>query len=743
MKLSLCVIAGNVEGIMPRFLEQFQPLADEVIVVSAVGNLDPDWSLANAKKAGCRTDVYLNKHIEDRAHWPHVDDFAAARNMACDMATGDWLMWADTDDTITADSIAQIRRLIEDIGDSDVDGVLMRYVVPEDGVVNWRERLWRRGAARWVHPIHECLEFKEGAKHIRFDGAEVVHASEKRSASRDERNLRILESIPDAERTISQRFHVFQSLIALDRNADAIPKAIEFIGLEGVGKNERYEAFFQLARLADDDVTKRDMLLQALAVDPNRPEAYGELALANIPLDPQASLGWSAAMLALPMPPEPPWNLRRSYYGQLGIGLRGMALRANGRHEEANALEGNHFIRNGAKISLLHATRGRPAQAWKARMNWLRSADNPDAIEHIFGLDRDDATAIPLMTVRHVVSHPIAGEGPVGAWNACAAASSGEILIQLSDDWEPVRGWDTAIIKAIGDTSKPAVLAVSDGHRKDDLLCMAILTQARYKQQGHLFHPEFFSMFSDNWFSECAFRDGVVIDARDRITFEHLHPAFGKGEIDETYARSNADYRYAAGAKILKRLRTGLRLPPDIEGWCDYRSFYRAVADVIPPGGKFVEIGSWMGQSAVVLCQRLQDIEKAAEVTCVDTFQGEQNQPAHLEIVAGMGGSTRWKFEENIKAAGVADMISVIQSDSAEAASHFDDESLDGVFIDAAHDYDSVVKDVAAWFPKVKPGGIFAGHDYPWHEVEKAVNEHAVANGYTVASVGRCWIKQP
>ena len=164
MKLSLCVIAGNVEGIMPRFLEQFQPLADEVIVVRAIGNQEPDGTLAIAEARGCKTGEYHNWHDlfcgeENRPQckhdWPHVDDFAAARNMACDMATGDWLIWADTDDTITADSIAQIRRLIEDIGDSDVDGVLMRYVVPEDGVVNWRERLWRRGSARWVNPIHE------------------------------------------------------------------------------------------------------------------------------------------------------------------------------------------------------------------------------------------------------------------------------------------------------------------------------------------------------------------------------------------------------------------------------------------------------------------------------------------------------------------------------------------------------------------------------------------------------------
>lgn len=730
MKLSLCVIAGNVERIMPRFLKEVEGLADEVIVVSAIGNLDPDWTLANAKKAGCKTDVYLNKHIGERAHWPHVDDFAAARNTACEMATGDWLIWLDTDDTLSPDFAPQVRRLLEDIGDKDVDGVLMRYVVPEDGVVNWRERIWRKGAARWVHPIHECLEFREGAKHIRFDGAEVIHASEKRHRSRDERNLRILESIPESERTISQRFHVFQTLIALDRNAEAIPKAIEFVGLEGTGKNERYEAFFQLARLAEDEDQKHAMLMQALATDPTRPEAYGELCLACIPHDPQASLGWSAAMLGLPKLAEPPWNLRRAYYGQLGIGLRGMALRANGRQEEADALEKNHFIRNGAKISLLHATRGRPAQAWRCRMNWLRAADNPDAIEHIFGLDIDDPGAIPLATVRHVWNHPMHGHGPVGAWNSCAVVSGGQILIQLSDDWEPFQGWDTAILGAIGDPSKPAVLAVGDGNRKDDLLCMAILTRARYKQKGYLFHPEFFSMYSDNWFSECAFRDGVVIDARERIVFEHLHPAFGKGEMDETYARSNADYRYKTGEGILKRLREGVKVSADIEGWFDFRDVYDYVAATLPDGGTFVEVGSWKGKSAIYLAHRLEDIYKGVWVDCVDTFEGDGDTGKRNVYGA---------FESNKHEARAGEILVTRETSSLEMAGACEEESLDGIFIDAAHDYESVKADISAWLPKVKPGGFFGGHDIDAPGVKQAVDEA----GFEYVTQGRCWIKKP
>ena len=738
-KLSLCVIAGNVENQIERFLKAFMPVADEVIVVRATGwQVESDKTLSIAKKRGCRAGEYWN-NPENK--WPHVDDFAAARNMACDMATGDWLMWADTDDIITPDSVVQIRRLLEDIADKDVQGVLMRYVVPEDGVINWRERIWRRGSARWQNPIHECLHFNEDAKSMRFEGAEIIHASEKRSAARDERNLRILESIPEETRTVSQKFHVFQSLIALDRNAEAIPKAVEFVQLPDVGKNERYEAFFQLARLAEDSDTKKQMLTQALVTDPTRREAYGELGLATIPADAPAALGWTTAMGALRIPQEAPWNLRRAYYGKLGVSLQAMALRANARTEEADALETNHFIRAGAKISLLHATRGRPSKAWKTRMEWLRLASNPDAVEHIFAIDSNDAESLMLCIARCVV---VSGNGgPVDAWNEAARHAKGEILVQLSDDFEPFQGWDIAIIDAIGDTSKPAVLAVSDGHRTDSLLCMAILTRARYQAQGHLFHPEFFSMFSDNWFTECAHLDDVVIDARDRITFEHLHPAFGKAEMDATYARSNDTQNYARGAKTFERLTSGITLARDISGWCDYSAFYRALAQSLPAGGTFVEIGSWMGQSISFFCQELQDFGKTATIHCVDTFQGEQNQPAHLAIVDDNGGSIRQVFDRNTKAAGVSEMIQVIAGDSAESASLFEDASLDAVYIDAAHDYDSVVKDIAAWFPKIKPAGVFSGHDYPHWEVKQAVDEHAAANGYTIEQIGRVWMRTP
>jgi hypothetical protein len=49
---------------------------------------------------------------------------------------------------------------------------------------------------------------------------------------------------------------------------------------------------------------------------------------------------------------------------------------------------------------------------------------------------------------------------------------------------------------------------------------------------------------------------------------------------------------------------------------------------------------------------------------------------------------------------------------SAEAAKLYKSETLDFVYIDANHSYEECRKDIGLWFPKLKKGGIFAGHDY-------------------------------
>ena len=61
---------------------------------------------------------------------------------------------------------------------------------------------------------------------------------------------------------------------------------------------------------------------------------------------------------------------------------------------------------------------------------------------------------------------------------------------------------------------------------------------------------------------------------------------------------------------------------------------------------------------------------------------------------------------------GNEDRANIIRATSETASTLFQDNSLDFVYIDANHSYDHIKKDLELWYPKVKKGGVFAGHDY-------------------------------
>lgn len=49
---------------------------------------------------------------------------------------------------------------------------------------------------------------------------------------------------------------------------------------------------------------------------------------------------------------------------------------------------------------------------------------------------------------------------------------------------------------------------------------------------------------------------------------------------------------------------------------------------------------------------------------------------------------------------------------SPDISTEFEDNYFDFIYIDAWHTYESVTKDLIAWWPKLKDGGLFCGDDY-------------------------------
>jgi hypothetical protein len=86
--------------------------------------------------------------------------------------------------------------------------------------------------------------------------------------------------------------------------------------------------------------------------------------------------------------------------------------------------------------------------------------------------------------------------------------------------------------------------------------------------------------------------------------------------------------------------------------------------------------------------------------------------------------------------------VSLINMHSSDAASLFDDEYFDFVFIDAEHTYEPMLEYIRDWLPKVKRGRFFGGHDYAKrYGVYHAVNEVFVGREIHVLPY-ECWYVQ-
>lgn len=146
-----------------------------------------------------------------------------------------------------------------------------------------------------------------------------------------------------------------------------------------------------------------------------------------------------------------------------------------------------------------------------------------------------------------------------------------------------------------------------------------------------------------------------------------------------------------------------------------------------------IEIGSYMGESTSLFAAT----KAFSRVFAVEPFQGteefndllrQQFLDKGLSCPYGNSKDEIWTFvyklfKENTKH---HKEIRLLKNYSYEVVDSFVDKSIELIYIDADHEYDSVKRDLELFLPKVCPGGIIAGHDYHeerWPGVVQAVNE--------------------
>lgn len=131
---------------------------------------------------------------------------------------------------------------------------------------------------------------------------------------------------------------------------------------------------------------------------------------------------------------------------------------------------------------------------------------------------------------------------------------------------------------------------------------------------------------------------------------------------------------------------------------------------------RVVEVGSWYGETAVVLSKA-----GATEVFCVDHWFGSDDPNDHQAVEhKRFSRNDVWKtWCHNTVELG---NIFAVTAPSLEAAKI--DWKAEMVFIDADHSYKAVKADIEAWSKQVVPGGVLCGHDFGMFSgVRKAVQE--------------------
>lgn len=151
--------------------------------------------------------------------------------------------------------------------------------------------------------------------------------------------------------------------------------------------------------------------------------------------------------------------------------------------------------------------------------------------------------------------------------------------------------------------------------------------------------------------------------------------------------------------------------------------------------GTGVEVGVWKGQFS----EYILDKWKGKRLYSIDPWKNFSREE-YMDVM-------NIKQEEFDKIYfGVQQLLSrfgkrseILRTTSIEAASSFEDRSLDFVYLDARHHYEGVKEDIEVWYPKVRTQGVLCGHDYldtsignTEFGVKRAVDDFAFVNNCNV-----------
>lgn len=196
----------------------------------------------------------------------------------------------------------------------------------------------------------------------------------------------------------------------------------------------------------------------------------------------------------------------------------------------------------------------------------------------------------------------------------------------------------------------------------------------------------------DWYFSRLLGELGLKIGATRCIKIQHRGPAAFTNE--HPWGISDVDREYTQQSFIPDTATPDDWFPSDVEGWL-LREEGEALRK-LARGKMVLEIGSYCGRSTICLAQ------EAMGVVSVDPHDGRATPKPK---------DTYGEMQENLSRHGVVDRVRIVRSSSEDLASE-PTHPFDLVFIDGAHDYSSVKRDIEVAIRHLKADGLIAFHDF-------------------------------
>ena len=170
------------------------------------------------------------------------------------------------------------------------------------------------------------------------------------------------------------------------------------------------------------------------------------------------------------------------------------------------------------------------------------------------------------------------------------------------------------------------------------------------------------------------------------------------------------------------------RYQGDIQGWGAHPIFLEVIQKIRPQ--TIIEVGTWKGFTALYMARLMELSNLNGHILCIDTWLGSaehffsqdpmtilKRKNGFPEIYEQFLANVLFQKRQNV-------IVPLPQtSDAAFEILSKIKFTADVIYIDGAHDYETVSRDLRNYWSLISSGGVLFGDDYEWPGVRQAVDE--------------------